>query len=56
MLAIIIVLCLIIAGFWRSLLRLFIAAILAFVIVGGIAAVQGIDALVTVNPQQHQLQ
>lgn len=55
MLATVIVLCLVLVGFWRSALRLLIATLLVLVIVGGIAAVQAIDAIVTVNPQQ-QLQ
>lgn len=55
MLATIFVLCLIVAGFWRSLFRLLIAALLVFVIVGGVVAVHAIDAAVNVNPQ-HQIE
>ena len=52
MLATVLVLCLVVVAFWRSMLKLLIAAILVLLIVGGIQAVQAIDAVVTVNPQQ----
>ena len=52
MLYVVLVLCLLLVAFWRSLIKFLIAAILILLIVGGIQAVHAIDAIVTVNPQQ----
>jgi hypothetical protein len=52
MLATVLVLCLVVVAFWRSVFKFVIAALLVLLVVGGIQAVQAIDAIVTVNPQQ----
>jgi hypothetical protein len=55
MIATVIVLCIVVVAFWRSAVRLLIAALLVLLVIGGIEAVQVIDAIVTLDPR-HQLQ
>jgi hypothetical protein len=52
MLATVFVLGLVVVAFWRSLFRLLLAALLVLIVVGGIQAIQVINAIVTVTPQQ----
>jgi len=51
MLATVLVLSLVVVAFWRSLIRLVMAALLVLLVAGGIQAIQMIDAIVTVTPK-----
>jgi hypothetical protein len=51
MLATVLLLSLIAVAFWRSLIRLVLAALLVLLVAGGIQAAQLIGAVVTVSPQ-----
>jgi len=56
MLATVFVLALVVAGFWRSIFRLVLAAVLVLIVVGGIQAAQLLGAIVSVSPQPTQCQ
>jgi hypothetical protein len=51
MLATVFVLSLVVVAFWRSLIRLVLAALLVLLVVGGIQAAQTIGGVVTISPQ-----
>lgn len=50
MLATVFVLSLVVVAFWRSLFRLIFAALLVFLVVGGIQAAEAIGAIVNLSP------
>lgn len=52
MLATVIVLSLVVAAFWKSLVRFIVAAILVLLLVGGIEAARMLGAITTVAPTQ----
>ena len=50
MLATVLVLSLVVVAFWRSLFRFLFAALLAFLVIGGIQAAQAIGAIIHLAP------
>jgi hypothetical protein len=52
MLTAVIVVALIALAFWRSLLKVIIAFLVALLIVGGIQAANAISSIITMNPDQ----